>query len=108
MEGEVRSVIEYHADVDPLHRNVWPVRVGDDKAAIGYLTEHITVQLDGVTPPVTRWSWRFDDVEAERLGLDEVLRFSRGQYTTWGDALQSLARLHQVAVALRDPTSGVT
>lgn len=95
---------EYHACVDPLHRNVWPVRVGgtsDADRVVGYLTEHITVTLDLPTPPETRWSWKFDDAEANALTIDEDLRVSRGRYNTWRRAFDVFVHLHQLAAALR-------
>lgn len=98
---QLRPTTEYRACVDPLHRNVWPVRVGDDETPIGYLTEHITVTFDVPQPPEVRWSWKFDDAEASRLAIDGDLRESRGRYRTWRTALDAFVTLHQLAVALR-------
>ena len=96
------SVDDYRACVDPLHRNTWPVRVGDDTTVIGTLTEHITVNMDDTQPPHVRWSWRYADAEAERLRLDEDLRFSRARFHTWREALERFALLHQLAVVTLD------
>lgn len=103
MTTKFHPVTDYRACVDPLHRNTWPVRVelGNDAPVIGNLTEHITVNFDGDTPPHVRWSWAFDGAEADRLGIDEDLRASRGRYRSWRSALEQLAQLHQLAVALR-------
>lgn len=93
----MKDASAYRADVDPLHRNVWPIRVGDDETVIGYLTEHITVTLDTPQPPEVRWSWKFDDAEASRLAIDEGLVASRGRYDTWRTALDVFITLHQQA-----------
>lgn len=97
-------VTAYRACVDPLHRNVWPVRVaeGDNAPVIGYLTEHITVTLDLPNPPASQWSWKFDDAEADRLRVEEDFRFSRGRYRSWRAALNVFASMHQLVTSLRD------
>lgn len=93
---------DYRACVDPLHRNTWPVRIGDDETVIGYLTEHITVTLDLPQPPVNQWSWKFDDAEADRLRIEEDLRHSRiPRYRSWRRALEVFASMHQLASSLR-------
>ena len=98
----LQSATDYRACVDPLHRNVWPVRIGDDETVIGYLTEHITVTLDLPEPPVTRWTWKFDDAEADALRVDEDLRASRASYRSWSGALNVFTTMHQLAVASRE------
>lgn len=104
MTTNVRPDTAYRACIDPLHRNTWPVRVeeGDDAPVIGYLTEHITVNMDGNTAPHVRWSWVFEDAEGDRLRVDETLRASRGRYRTWRTALDAFAHMHQLATSLRD------
>lgn len=99
---QLRPATDYRADVDPLHRNVWPVRVGDDDTVIGYLHEHITVTFDLPEPTETRWSWVFEDREGDALRVDESLRASRGRYRTWRAALSSFTHMHQLAVSLRE------
>lgn len=99
---EFHDATEYKACVDPLHRNTWPIRIDGDETVIGYLTEHITVSFDGPPPPaMTRWSWAFEDVEGNRLGIDDTLRASRGRYRTWRAALDVFVNMHQLAVSLR-------
>lgn len=101
MMTKLQPAEAYRACVDPLHRNTWPIRVGDDETVIGYLTEHITVALDGAEPPVTRWSWTLDNAEGERLDVDVSLRRGKPKYQTWQGALDVFVILHQLAVALR-------
>lgn len=104
MTTQLHPATDYRADVDPLHRNVWPVRIGDNPTVIGYLHEHITVTLDlpePPEPPETRWSWVFEDAEGDRLGVDESLRASRGRYRSWRSALTTFTQMHQLAVSLR-------
>ena len=101
MTDAVRSVSDYEAHVDPLHRNTWPIRVKGDDTVIGNLTEHITVELDGNTPPVVRWSWAFSDAEADALKVDSDLRASSGRYRSWRSALDVFVNMHQLAIALR-------
>lgn len=103
MTTQLHPATDYRACVDPLHRNVWPVRVdeGDDAPVIGYLHEHITVALDGTAPPVTRWSWVFEDAEGDALHLDQSSRASRARYATWRKALEVFTVAHQLTVALR-------
>lgn len=102
MTTTIHDASEYRACVDPLHRNTWPIRIGNDETVVGNLTEHITVNFDGDTPPIVRWTWAFDDAEANALHLAPVLRSSRDQYLTWRDALHRFTRMHQLAVALRE------
>lgn len=103
MTAAVQPASAYRACVDPLHRNVWPVRVGeacDNDASdpvIGYLTEHITVNLDGAEPPHVAWSWEFNDAEADRLKLDPELHRSPARYPTWRDALETFVGIHRLA-----------
>lgn len=82
---------EYRADVDPLHRNTWPIRLGDDETVIGHLTEHITVNLDGPPPPPhTDWSWTLyltPDPEGATVT-------SRGRFASWREALDNFAQVH--------------
>lgn len=98
---EFHPATEYEACVDPLHRNTWPIRIKGDDTVIGYLHEHITVTLDLPNPPVTRWSWVFEDAEGNRLMIDDALRASRGRYRTWRAALDVFVNMHQLAVSLR-------
>ena len=103
MTTEFHPTTAYRACVDPLHRNIWPVRVeeGDDAPVIGYLTEHITVNLDGTLPPHVDWSWKFDGAEANELRVHVDLRYSLRRYPTWRKALAQFASIHQLATALR-------
>lgn len=101
MTTQLHPADDYQACVDPLHRNVWPVRIAGDDTVIGYLHEHITVTLDLPEPPETRWSWVFEDAEGDRLRVDESLRASRGRYRSWRSALTTFTQMHQLAVSLR-------
>ena len=89
----------YAAEVDPLHRNHWPVRSEDTGFVIGEIIEHITATLDLPEPPVVRWSWRLDDAEAERLGKHWILeRGSTARYTRYEEALGVFVEFHRTAV----------
>lgn len=85
----------YRAEVDPLHRNTWPVRWSDDPRVLGFLTEHITVAFDGTEPAHVRWSWTLDDAEADRVEFYPGLT-SRAVYASWRDALNAFAAVHAV------------
>lgn len=88
----------YTVEIDPLHRNHWPVRSEDTGFVVGEVIEHITATLDLPNPPVVRWSWRLDDAEAERLGKHWVPeRSSVARYTTYDDALAAFVDFHQLA-----------
>jgi hypothetical protein len=89
----------YTAEVDPLHRNNWPVRWEETGEVIGDVVEHITITLDGGEKPITKWSWRITDAEAERLGRFWVpLRRSLPHYDSHDDAFASLVEFHRIAV----------
>ena len=96
-----RPATDYEAHVDPLHRNTWPIRLTGDETVIGHLTEHITVALDGTALQITRWSWAFEDAEANALRVPADAR-SSGGHRTWQGALDAFANTHQLAVALRE------
>lgn len=88
----------YVAEIDPLHRNHWPVRLEDTGFVVGEVVEHITVNLDASQPPIVRWSWRLDDAEAERLGKHWVPeRSSTARYTRYDEALSVFVELHRQA-----------
>lgn len=99
----------YTAEVDPLHRNYWPVRSEDTGFVVGEVVEHITATLDLPQPPVVRWSWRLDDAEAERLGERWIwLRESPPRYVTYDQALEVLTTYHRIATrSARDAEPGV-
>lgn len=84
---------EYEVQVDPLHRNVWPVTWHGE--VIGRVTEHITVNLDGVEPPIVRWSWTLNVSE----GDEPATASSKPRFTSHADALRSLARVHRATLA---------
>ena len=102
------DVLGYRAEIDPLHRNTWPItRVGDE-TVIGYLTEHITVNFDSPAPPpaTTLWSWKFSDDET--AGLDETeaefvrtMIEMRPAFDTWRAALEVAARIHEIIMLHR-------
>lgn len=109
MTIEFHPATDYQACVDPLHRSTWPVRIdGGGDAVIGYLTEHTTVTFDRDAPPVTHWTWKFSDAEANELQVDEDLRASRGHYRSWQGALRTFASMHQLAAALRQAEAHLT
>jgi hypothetical protein len=83
---------EYTVEVDPLHRNVWPVTWHGRE--IGQLTEHITIALDGTEPPSTRWSWKLIISEGDGLLAGESSVGTKARFTTHGDALATLAQVH--------------
>lgn len=99
MKGLRNVKIEgYTAEVDPLHRNHWPVRSEDTGFVIGEVVEHITVAFDLCQPPIVRWSWRLDDAEAERLGKHWVPdRTSHAHFRGYDDALQTFVEHHRMA-----------
>ncbi len=89
----------YTVEIDPLHRNCWPVRSEDTGFVVGEIIEHITATFDLPNSPVVRWSWRLDDAEAERLGKHwGTFRNSTVQFTAYGDALATFVNLHQLAI----------
>lgn len=94
----MKDASAYRAEVDPLHRDVWPIRVGDDPRVLGYLTEHITVAFDGTEPAHVRWSWALDDAEADRVEFYPGVK-SRAVYASWRQALNAFAAVHAVLAA---------
>lgn len=102
------DVLGYRAEIDPLHRNTWPItRVGDD-AVIGYLTEHITVNFDAPAPPpaTNLWSWKFSDDEIAKLDGTEsefaqAMIEMRPTFSTWREALEVAARIHEIVLIHR-------
>jgi hypothetical protein len=78
--------------VDPLHRNTWPIHVGDDDAPVGHLTEHITVALDGPPPPAhVDWSWTLYLTKQRDDGATVT---SRKRFPSWREALDNFAQVH--------------
>lgn len=84
---------EYRAEVDPLHRNTWPIHAGSDPAPVGHLTEHITAALDGPPPPAyVDWSWTLYLYKYERDAGPTVT--SERRFTSWREALDNFAQVH--------------
>lgn len=82
---------EYRAEVDPLHRNTWPIHAGSDPAPVGHLTEHITAALDGPPPPAhVDWSWTLYLTGQP----DGATVTSRGRFPSWREALDNFAQVH--------------
>jgi hypothetical protein len=81
---------DYQVEIDPLHRNVWPVTFRGEE--VGRLTEHITVNVDGVAPPIVRWSWALDVARDSLEGTATI--GTKARFTRRDDALGALAQVH--------------
>lgn len=93
----------YTAEIDPLHRNHWPVRCEKTGEVIGVVVEHITVTLDIPEPPVKRWSWHITEAEVERLGKHWVPdHASKPAYLTHDDAYAAFTDFHRMATRSLD------
>lgn len=89
----------YQMEIDPLHRNVWPVRWDYDGRVIGEVIEHITVAFDGGAAPHVDWSWKLDDTEALRLGKHWAAESqSTLRYRSHRSAFAAFTSIHRSSV----------